>query len=214
MRSPDAEGAYGKAWLAPLDRVAEWVAGHPERMHQTSREQFFADVWKALWYVRLNEQHDLGFRHVWYAVILRDLRNAPAELPRFYAEAEFEVVVWECKHGTPPLNGDGVFEQVPDHPPTLLYQFHGLSERQACALGHPDRPISFAQYVVEAMLLGVVRGDDLTWSHHLSQIVNGIREDGYGEPARRPLEVASRTGLLIELEDESTITLPVEVPAL
>lgn len=208
MRTPDIQGALGEAWKAPLDRVNEWVIDHPERVHQASRGDLFAEQWRDVWYVRSYEQQDLSLVKRWWAVVLRDLRGAPAEVPRFYAEAEWEVVIYGCGRGEPPVNGDGLFDWD-EKPPLLVYQFHGLSDRQVLELGAGSERVTFAQYVVEAMLLGITKRDG-QWAHHFSKLVNVIREDGFGEPARRPLEIAPRSGCLLELEDGSTVSLPVE----
>lgn len=211
MRSPDAAGPLGDAWKVPMDRLRRWVAEHPDMIHPTARGDFF-DLWRDVWYVQSHIQTDLDYSVRWRAVVLRDLRGAPAELPRFYNEVEWEVVVFECdlEWGTPPRNGDGLFEWD-KQPPLLVYQFHGLSERQVCALGTAKEPVTFAQYVVEAMLRGMLREEGAEWPHHFSKLVNGIRVQGYGEPGREALEIAPRTGFLIELEDGSSVSLPEEV---
>jgi hypothetical protein len=211
MRDPDAAGPLGDAWKVPMDRLRRWVAEHQDVIHSSSRGDFF-DLWRDVWYVRSHVHADLELSVRWRAVVLRDLRGAPADVPRFYREAEWEVVVFECDrdYGTPPRNGDGLFEWD-KQPPLLVYQFHGLSDRQVTALGSEKQPITFAQYVVEAMIRGMLREEGSEWAHHFSKLVNGIRVQGFGEEGRRALEVAPRTGLLVELEDGSSVSIPEEV---
>lgn len=211
MRKPDIAGEWGKAWKVPLDRARTWVLGHPELMHQSARGDAFIEVWRDLWYVRAHVQEDLVIRSYWRAVILRDLRVAPAAVPRIYREAEWEVVVLECDppKQTPPINGDGLFSWDTADPDAMLfnYQLHGLTDDQVLRLGGAAAPITFAQYVVEALVNGWI---DVEATHRLSRIVNGIREHGFGEPPRRPLAIADRSGYLVELEDGKTISLPTE----
>lgn len=211
MRNPDAAGDYGEAWKVPMQALWIWAAEHPEKMHQSARGDFFK-LWRDVWYVRSQIQKDLDLVVRWRAVVLRDLRGAPPDVPRFYVEAEWEVIVFDCDRawGAPPVNGDGLFEWDMQ-PPLLVYQFHGLSDRQVTAIGTPSAPVTFAQYAVEAMISGMYREEGAEWAHHFSKLVNGIREYGFGEESRRPLEIAPRTGLLIELEDGSSASLPEEV---
>lgn len=211
MRKPDIAGPQGDAWKVPLDRLRVYVAAHEGDIHPASRGDAFDRQWRDVWYIRRLEQQDLeALVASWVAVVLQDIRTATTA-ERVYAEAEWDLTVFPCdpKYGAPSVHGDALFEWDQAVAPPIIYQFHGLTDRQVLNLGNdPRKPVTFAQYIVEAICQGAVRRDDETWAHRLSAIVNGIREVGYGDPPRRPLAVAGRTGFIIELEDESTVTLP------
>jgi hypothetical protein len=216
VRTPDIAGPHGEAWKVPLDRLTAYVAEHHGDIHPASRGDLFEQTWRDVWYVRRLELRDLDqLTADWVAVVLRDLRSDPGIFTqKMYEQAEWDLTVYHCdpSFGTPPLNGEALFEWDQTREPTIIYQFHGLTEAQVLRLGRdPRRPITFAQYLVEAICRGSTRSNDETWSHRLSGLVNGIRQMGLGgEPSRRPLEVAARTGLLLELEDGSTVSLPGE----
>lgn len=216
MRAPDIKGPQGDAWKVPLDRLAAYIASHEGDIHPASRGSLFENTWRDVWYIRRLELIDLDqLRADWVAVVLRDLRSDPGVFSvRMYEQAEWDLTVFHCDpaFGEPPVNGEALFEWDQAVPPPIMYQFHGLTETQVLRLGrNPKKPITFAQYLVEAICQGATRRDDETWSHRLSQLVNGIRKMGLGgEPERRPLEIAQRTGLLVELEDGSTVSLPGE----
>lgn len=212
MRDSDIAGEYGQAWKVPLERAQRWVRDHPELVHQSARDSLFSEVWRDYWLVRCFVQDDLTARSYWRAVILRDLRASPPEIIRIYNEAEWDLCCVECSppNRTPPVNGDGLFEWNPADGDAMLfaYQFHGLTDRQVLKLGQPDRPITFAQYFVEALVAGKV-DEDIT--HRLSRIVNAIREGGFGDPPRPALEIADRTGLLVTTDRGTLVSLPQEV---
>lgn len=212
MRAPDIKGDFADAWKVPLVRLIEWVESHQELIHADSRGDLFRSAVRDLWYVRSHRLEDLEPVPLWLAVTLRELTGLDVHM---YAEAVYEVALYRCvpSSQTPAVNGDGLFDWDLDKGPEFLYQFHGVTETQALALGNnPRKPITFAQYLVEMTTQGIVLGgteQDLT--ARLSSIVNGIRQAGLGgEPPLRALEVGRRTGLIVELEDGSSTTLPIE----
>ena len=206
MRTPDGQSANGsvRVWNVPVERLAQWVREHPEKMHQASRDRF-PETWRSLSYIAFwvsgGDLTDTLAQMRWAAVSLRDMRHADPAFPRLYREAEWEVVAEWCATD-PPVNGDGLYEQEP-LPPIVFYQFHGLPERVVMNVGDG---VSFASYALDMLATGGV-GSDQETSHKLSAMVNLLRE----REGLRPLDVSPRSGLLVELEDGSSVSLPEEV---
>lgn len=212
MREPDIAGPNGDAWKVPLDKLTEYVLAHEGDIHPSARGDVFVSTWKDVWYVRRVEANIVedSLNAQWLAVVLRELKSGDGVI-RMYEEAEWDLTAYLCDpaFGDPPVNGEALFEWQQRFEPPVMYQFHGLTEFEALALGDdPRRPVTFAQYLVEAICRGMTVGSDQTWAHRLSKMVNGIRGAGLVTMPRRPLEVAGRTGLLVELDDGSSVSLP------
>lgn len=207
MRDPDIRTPGGaEVWRVPLGRVAEWVETHPERVHQASRGHLFSETWRDLWYCRIwlagADISDEIAEQGWFAVSLRDIRHLP-NYPRLYLEAEWEVHAEIIARETPPINGDGLHDSLDK--PILIYQFHGLPEEVVLDVRHdrsrPGPAEPFTQFAIE-LLVGGPGVSDQDIAFRLSRMVNELRvRDG-----RRPLDIAPRAGLLIELEDGSTVS--------
>lgn len=140
MREPDLyTGAYGspdgqfQGWIAPLDRVDRWVAGHPERVAEYSRGERFLKVWREIMYCRYwVEGHFLSDepgKVIWIALVLQNLKEG-IEIPRMYDEAEWgvlgELVAGEV--GSAHVDGDALYDQDTSVEPVFMYQWHGLPD--------------------------------------------------------------------------------------
>jgi hypothetical protein len=182
MRNPDIHTHFGTdIWRVPIDRVAEWVRTHPERVHQASRGHLFAQTWRDLYYLRVSlsggDIDDNPAQHGWIALSLRDIRSMP-RYPRVYQEAEWELFAEAIKREEPPVNGDGLYDSL--DMPLLIYQFHGLPETRIMDLGDGN---TFAVYALELLARGPGRSDaDMAFM--LSTMVNAVRAMDGSRPLR------------------------------
>lgn len=214
MRRPDVIiDGQTHIWRVPMQPLYQWVREHAEKMPRYARGSLFEKVWRDLWYVRAyvhgGDYDDELAESVWFAVILRDLRNAPDVYPRMYVEAEWELAVEELERAVPPLNGEGLYDQL-DQPPTFAYQFHGLSEERVMDVGSGE---SFAIFGWQMIARGRRPIGDVAMI--LSMQVNDLRvRDGL-----EPLQIATgrdpflgiagglrNAGLLCTLDDGSPVT--------
>lgn len=207
MRHPDYTiDGQTHVWHVPMDPLYKWVNEHREKMPRYARGELFERVWRDLWYVRAyvhgGDYDDEIAESVWFSVILRDLRRAPDNYPRMYREAEWDLTAEELERTVPPINGDGLYDQL-DQPPTFVYQFHGLTEAEVMDVrwdktqGEPE---SFAVFGWEMIARGRRPDEQVSWS--LSRLVNGIRE----RANREALSIDTYTGMLSSLEDGSAVT--------
>lgn len=212
MRDPDIViDGQTRIYHVPIERLQEWARTHPERMHQASREQRFTRIWRDLWYLSVpisgGDIDDEIAERAWFAVSLRDLRQAPPEWPRFYREAEWELCAEEIDE-EPEVNGNGMYDQM-DQPPTFLYQFHGLPESRVLDVGNGE---SFAIFGWQVLARG--RRPIGEVCALLSMQVNALRMmDGLeglkiasGDPLLVALGEIPNAGLLCELDDGSPVT--------
>lgn len=182
MRHPDVIiDGQTHIWHVPMKNVYQWVAERPDRVPREyeyvpgslSRGESFKRIWKDLWYVRAyvsgGDYDDDVAESFWFAVSLRDIRNAPAEWPRLYPEAEWELCVEELRRHHPPLDGYGLLDPL-DQPPTVLYQFHGLSEERVMDVGGGE---SFAIFGWQTIARGRRPVEEVTAL--LSYEVNDLR---------------------------------------
>lgn len=213
MRHPDLSiDGSTHVWRVPMDRLTDWVAAHPEVIFQGSRDDRFPRLWRDLYYMRImfhgGDYDDEVAESGWIAVSLRDLRQTP-DYPRAYREAEWEVRVEKLARVTPPVNGDGLYDTLPE-PPLLVYHFHGLDEERILNVGDGN---SFAVFGVEAFARGP-RPEPVA-CYMLSLMVNALRERDGKEPLAittgDPLLLQaglepSGTGLLAETDDGVPVT--------
>lgn len=234
MRASDFHSVDGtlEGWIAPLERVAEWVKTHDDLVGAASKGERFLKVWRRLAYLRFqthgSDIDDETAETVWLALSLRDLREAPS-FPRLYAEAEWDILA-ELVDGDAPVNGEALYDQKLTDKPILHYQFHGLppakdpvdQERlfDEMLLGRSGKAPSGIRHSGAVGILASgnrpEHEDCVLLSHNLNmlRILRGLEplDVGEGRTAEGLIDLGLY-GLLIELENGATITLPGTVTA-